>query len=313
MGHRAAAMQLEILPYHDDLAPACAELLTESARLDDTLLPISLGDWRAFVARSFNSAGRDFALAREEGCPVAVLMSARYEEHGAPLRNLRVIVHPHHRGRGIARRLMDYAEAQDPAQDVTRQASTMGTWEVADGLLRRRGFAVTTTSLWMQLDAASPDPHPPEGVRLRPARDAAAWCRVHNEAYANDPDFTPLTLEDCRAHRSETRFHLWLAERAGEVVGLCNTEELGGVSHVNSLACARAERGRGTGRAPLLSGLHTLRAEDAGPVRLNVLAENAPAVGLYASVGFRETDRILTWRRAAASDSSAPVRVDPVE
>ena len=35
-----------------------------------------------------------------------------------------------------------------------------------------------------------------------------------------------------------------------------------------------------------------------GSVRLNVLSDNTPALALYRSVGFEETDAILTWRRA---------------
>jgi len=40
-----------------------------------------------------------------------------------------------------------------------------------------------------------------------------------------------------------------------------------------------------------------------GKVRLNVLSDNTAALALYRSVGFEETDAILTWRRAPSRRS----------
>ena len=93
-------MQVSIAPYTDADAPAVAAFLTSAAQRDPTLEPIELSAWRSFVARSFNSNGRDFAIARTGAELVAVLMSARYEDRGQTLRNVRIIVDPARRGAG---------------------------------------------------------------------------------------------------------------------------------------------------------------------------------------------------------------------
>ena len=154
----------------------------------------------------------------------------------------------------------------------------------------------------MSLHRDTPAPTPPAGVHLRAARadqaDDNAWCRLHEEGYADDADFTPMTAGDCDAARAEPHFGLRFAERGGELVGFCNSEQMGEHGLINSLVCARSERGRGTGRALLLAGVQDIRSVLPGRVRLNVQSENTPALALYRSVGFQETDAILTWRRA---------------
>ena len=294
-------MQVSIAPYTDADAPAVAAFLTSAAQRDTTLEPIELSAWRSFVARSFNSNGRDFAIARTGAELVAVLMSARYEDRGQTLRNVRIIVDPARRGAGVASSLIQLVDAQDPSSDVVLQASTMGTWSVAAGLLERRGFEVSSRQLWMSLQRDTPAPAPPAGVNLRAARaddsEDGVWCRLHEEGYADDPDFTPMTAGDCDAARSEPHFGLCFAERGGEVVGFCNSEQFGEQGMINSLVCARSERGRGTGRALLLAGVQDIRSVLPGKVRLNVLSDNTAALALYRSVGFEETDAILTWRR----------------
>ena len=112
-----------------------------------------------------------------------------------------------------------------------------------------------------------------------------------------------MTAADCDAVRAEPHFGLCFAERGGEVVGFCNSEQFGEQGLINSLVCARSERGRGTGRALLLAGVQDIRSVLPGKVRLNVLSDNTAALALYRSVGFEETDAILTWRRAPSRRS----------
>ena len=112
---------------------------------------------RTFVAMSFNSQGRDFAVTRLTGTPtatadrlvIAFLMSARSdEEDGRPERNVRIIVHPQHRRRGIARSLADLVDAQDPAGDATVQATTMGVWKVGAAMTVLKAIASSKRSFF---------------------------------------------------------------------------------------------------------------------------------------------------------------------
>lgn len=298
-------MDLAIEPYRDRDAELVSACLTSAARLDATLEPISAEAWRSFAGMSFNTGGRDFRVARDGERIVAVLMSARYEERGAPIRNVRAIVHPEFRRRGIATRLAALVDEQDPDGRATLQASTMGAWTVGARMLERRGCTVAHRQLWMRLAEARPLPPaaPDAGVRRsdESVADLHAWTRLRDEGFRDDPDFVPLGDADRDAQRRADRFQLWLAESRAEPTGYCHVAEFGGEGFVEGLVVAERHRGRGLGRALLLAGCRALREERPGPIRLNVFEHNAAAVALYRAIGFETSDTIETWRRPPAA------------
>jgi len=285
----------------DDANHVVAFLLT-AARRDPTLEPVSANAWKRFVSMSFNAGGRDFAIGEQGARVVALLMSAQCEESGRPQRNFRIIVDPEFRRRGIGTRLLRRVEESENGHDTTLQASTMGTWEAGAAFLVHHGFAVVRRELWMSAEEPVPARPPPPGIRLRAYRgaagDDAAWRRLNEEAYADAPDYAPLTDEDLAVMRAEDRFHLWLAERKnGTIVGLCHTKDFGGVGCVNSVVVTAAARGKGIGRALLDAGLATLRANGPQRVRLSVRSDNETAIAIYAAAGFAKDDEILAWHR----------------
>jgi mycothiol synthase len=299
-------------PYLERDAASVAAFLTSAAALDDTLEPMSESGWRAFAHRTVNRDGRDFVVAECERKIAGLLMSARHRQYDEDLRTFRIIVHPDHRRAGIARRLLACVEGQDPARDTTLASELAGKWRVGASLLERNGFEVVEHSLWMGHEGPVPDgPPPPDGIALRPYRgdaaDDAAWRRLNREGYEGSSEFSDLTAEDRAALRMERRFHLWFAERNGEVVGLCHTKSFGGRGCVNSLVTSQAHRGRGLGRVLLLAGMRTLRAQKPDRICLSVRAENAHAVALYRSVGFTVDDDFFTWwkRRPVSAWPSA--------
>lgn len=285
--------------YAESDASEVAACLTSGAELDTTLLPLSEDEWRGFAGRPFNNGARDFMVAERDRAIVGVLISTRNERNGEPLRSFRIIVHPDARRRGIATRMLALVEGQDSDGDTILCAELPGRWKVGAGMLSRNGFQIVERLLWMRADDAPPEVAPPDGFRLRPYREAddAAWRRLNREAYEGTSDYTDLIAAEREAIRKESQFHLWVAERGGEVVGMCHTKAFSGKGYINSLVVTAACRSHGVGRELLVAGMRTLREQARRPVHLNVRAENEPAVALYRSAGFIVDDDLNEWRK----------------
>lgn len=72
----------------------------------------------------------------------------------------------------------------------------------------------------------------------------------------------------------------------GTVQGVVDRESIGAIQNVGVVP---DQRGRGLGRALLLRALEGFQAAGVRRVYLEVTADNAPAVQLYRSLGFRKT------------------------
>lgn len=86
-------------------------------------------------------------------------------------------------------------------------------------------------------------------------------------------------------------------EDCGTIQGVALTEQLGSIQNVGITA---AHRGLGLGRILVLQALAGFQAAGLHRVSLEVTANNAAAVGLYRSVGFRAT---RTMYRSVEYDS----------
>jgi len=83
---------------------------------------------------------------------------------------------------------------------------------------------------------------------------------------------------------------IYLAQRQGEIVGKVHAESNSGdVGGIYGLGVLPAFRKKGFGRAILLSAIQKLQETGARAVMLQVAADNATALGLYESCGFRKT------------------------
>lgn len=145
----------------------------------------------------------------------------------------------------------------------------------------------------------------PPGVTVRtfvPGADDAAWLAVNAAAFAHHPEQGSLTQRDLDARKAESWFDpagFFLAERDGALLGFHWTkvhaaERLG---EVYVLGVAPEAQGLGLGRALTAVGLRHL-AEDRGlpTAMLYVDADNAAAVRVYESLGFRTHETDLMYR-----------------
>jgi len=150
-------------------------------------------------------------------------------------------------------------------------------------------------------------PRVPPGIELRPyvrGRDDEAAVETLNEAFAEDWEFVPVTLDQwslwLNAPHWRSDLNLVAADGA-QVVGLClcivDEKRMQLLDrrdgYVDTLCVRPSFQRRGVGAALLLAGLQVLRRAGMVSASLDTDEDNPnQAAHLYESVGFRE---IWTW------------------
>ena len=150
-------------------------------------------------------------------------------------------------------------------------------------------------------------------LHLRPATvdDHALYLRLLPELGVDDPPPDRVTWRDALAPLTV------VAELDGTPVALCLwvMQEEGGL--VRQLIVAPEARRHGAGRALLEHVAQVLRAAGRTRWELNVKPDNAPALRLYAAMGFtRAYSSValrLTWAQVDALPPSPPMQVRIVE
>ena len=182
----------------------------------------------------------------------------------------------------------------------------------ASEFVRRRGFEPFVARQHLRLrPVVLPVARPVPGYRLRQAEveECAGLAALTNAAYGANGRVGGADAEGYRRYLEESGARVWVAESgAGELAGLCevygrDVEVDGAVvrsGHIASLAVHPGRRGQGLGRWLLSAGIGTCREAGWPTVELNVDRDNAPALGLYESVGFRAVYAYVVYRRGLA-------------
>ncbi len=216
---------------------------------------------------------------------------------------LSLVVRPESRGRGVATALL----AEVPSGEVS--AWSHGDHPAAAALARSHGFE-RVRSLWV-MRRPSREPLPevvvPAGVTVRgytPA-DAAEVIRVNAAAFAHHPEQGSMDAAELAERMAEEWFDpagLLLATDDGDrLLGFHWTKqhspELG---EVYVVGIDPAAQGRGLGKLLTLAGLHHLAGLGVAEILLYVESDNAPAIAVYAGLGFThaDADTHVMYRRA---------------
>lgn len=199
------------------------------------------------------------------------------------------MVHPEQRRRGIGRALLAAAIAEcrrrgaDKALVICEDASQAGRRFVAAA-----GGQRTFSEYHMRLGRTGEQRRPPdEQLDIRQAGPADLDDLVYATARAwgdREEDIRPWIGE--RLGEGNPRF--FLARRDGAPIGSMRIHEYGGSAGIYGFVMLPEARGRGYGRQFLTAVLAQLRGEPHQRITLEVETENAPAVGLYRSLGFEE-------------------------
>lgn len=213
------------------------------------------------------------------------------------------VVHPEHRRRGLATRLLGCALQR--AEEVDARLAHVNVREdntIANNVLSRFGFGVVRRFLELrlqlsevQIPEATHDAYP--CLHLQPGEEDKL-TRIQNRCFTGTWGYNPNTTK-------EIVYRLNSGGRSPEdVVLICENDKPvaycwtiiypeNGVDsgkksgRIYMIGVDPDFRGRGLGRIALLAGLSHLKARDVQVIDLTVDSENSPARALYQSTGFK--------------------------
>jgi mycothiol synthase len=219
-------------------------------------------------------------------------------------------VHPEHRRRGHGAALLDILLSQGERRFWAHgDLPAARGWAALLGLQRER----TLLRLALRPDAHTGGVGAPAGTTIRPFRDddLPGLLALNARAFANHPEQRLMDRADFERRTKADWFDpagLFVAERAGQIVGFHWTKVDHGMGEVYLLAVDPDRRGEQLGAALLSRGLEHLADVGVDGVELYVEEDNARALDLYTAVGFAEVGRdvlyLSTMPGAAAPDPS---------
>ncbi len=168
-------------------------------------------------------------------------------------------------------------------------------------VLETRGFEVSHRSYAMVRRGAARWPQrTPPGMSWRPveADSIDATRAMIIDAFAGTRGTFISAPEDFRRHMLEVAPHIALLFEGDSLVGYVRVKPIApDAGFVARVARAPRARGRGLGDVLLREGLRRLTDMGATTVKLDVVADNLSALGLYERHGFEVYAEEVTWER----------------
>lgn len=199
-----------------------------------------------------------------------------------------IAVHPRARRAGVGRRVLT-----DLIDGGEQQFWAHGDLPAAQGLAASVGLEAVRTLLVLRLtfDGAPAAERELDGITIRsftPA-DGDAVIAVNGRAFASHPEQGAMDRADFDRRTALPWFDpagLFVAERAGQIVGFHWTKIEDGIGEVYVVGVDPSEQGSGLGTALTARGLRHLHAAGMPVVDLYVEGDNAPALAVYRRLGF---------------------------
>lgn len=228
-----------------------------------------------------------------------------------------LVVHPACRGLGLSAALLDLCEgrAAELAAGLDDGLSLLvvspSRDEALQALYQSRGYGLDRVFYRVEASLAEPPapPRVPKGIAVhlfRRHRDERLVHAASEEAFRDHYRPAGMSFEEWepfRFSRPDLDLGLWhVAWDGDEVAGTVVSFLLPDGGYVDELSVRRPWRGRGLGRALLLTTFAALRARGARRVYLGVDAQNPTgAFGLYESVGMRPSRENRVFERRIRS------------
>jgi mycothiol synthase len=224
-----------------------------------------------------------------------------------------VYVHPAHLGEGVGSALLPAVERRAGEQRFPLRQYIAGRNRRGADLLARNGYRPTHHYWRMALDLTAPPAAAvlPEGVELRPFRTGTDDRVVHALVQAAFSEIEGNIHHDWEQWRirsidtSSFDARWWFIAWAGnEIAGVALSEHWAedDTGWVGQLAVAPEWRGRGLGRALLLTALSAFHAAGVAQGMLSVHGDNDRAARLYESVGMRQAWRHDRYEKRSLAD-----------
>lgn len=281
----------------DELGP-----LFDAAREHDHHEPLDEHKWLDLV----HGGRRHFCgfIARDEGGDRPVGYAHLLRHPGQPAQwALELVVHPDHRGVGVEVSLTKRAlEAIDDEGGGHVHLWFSQPSQVHEDLARELGLTKGRDLLHMRVGLPVAErAELPAGITLRSfevGRDEDAWLEVNNRAFHHHPEQGAWDLETLERRMQAPWFDprdLLVATDDAGMAGFnwVKIEPGGTRGEIHVIAIEPSRQGAGLGRALTLVGLEHMVTRGMQEGCLYVDADNASAVGLYETIGFRvhHTDR----------------------
>ncbi|HUV56043.1 MAG TPA: GNAT family N-acetyltransferase [Dehalococcoidales bacterium] len=222
-------------------------------------------------------------------------------------------IHPEHRRRGLATKLLSYATRR--AQELGASLAHISIPQdniVAKSVLSKLGFECVRRFLELRLDMAKVSQQdidrPALGWRHLQPGEEAKLTQIQNRALTGTWGYNPNTVEEIMYRTSSSTCSpedIILTCEGDKVIGYCWTEITGGggtaigrKGRIFMLGADPDYRGRGVGKKALLAGLAHLKGKGLRVAELTVDSENKAACALYQSIGFEVRASTLWYEKA---------------
>lgn len=139
-------------------------------------------------------------------------------------------------------------------------------------------------------------PPAPEDLMILPARAAFAQSR-QLAAEAASAWNEPQLIDSWMLHLDDPHCDALLALRNGKAVASVTVLAVGDIGRIEQVYVAKDHRRQGIGRLMMLRALEICARSTFRHVLLSVRADNADAIALYASLGFKIVTKMTTYRR----------------
>jgi mycothiol synthase len=226
---------------------------------------------------------------------------------------LQYLVHPGHRRKGIAPKLVDYATERAGVLRVKKvQVNIPQDDKVGKRLFAKMGFRFVRRFLELRLDLSKAhlSQVTPDDYACRPMMEDEdeKLTTLQNRSFLDTWGFNPNTPEEIyyRIHRPKSsREEITFCLDDTEPIGYCwakidfgKDSDMGKKrGRINMLGVDPNYRGKGVGKKVLIVGLTQLRSMGVDIVDLTVDNENKAARALYESIGFTERTSSLWYQK----------------
>lgn len=305
----------------DDI-PAAAAFIAESAEIEkDCVEATSAAEMLAWFNNPINHGRVLLAVAKtEQGTEGPIIGEVDYNHSpGIDHAWAYLYVHPNHRLQGVGTALYNFIDNYYRENDLPAPTYTPdGEATLLIDYLKRRGFEFDRYFWELELPAeteVSDQPELPEGITIRtfvPNQDEETLLEVRNVTFREHYGSVQRTLDEIKAITKFPHFRnegLFFAFDGDKIAGFCLTaihpdeiERRGyGIGHIDLLGTMPDYRGKGLGRALLLTGIHYLRGI-VPVVELSVEGKNSNALALYYNVGFKQRKAYANMRQPQTGD-----------
>jgi mycothiol synthase len=219
------------------------------------------------------------------------------------------VVDPDARGHGEGAAMLELLLRRGPGGEAATTAGKLfwahGDHPAARALARRYGLEPVRELLQLRAEV----PEAGHDVRSNPITgfrvgvDEDAWVEVNARTFAEHPEQGAVTREDLETLEAEPWFDpsdfllLWEGgNNDSKLIGYCWLKLENGMGEFYAVGVDPQSQGRGLGRVLVEAGLARLAARGIRESLLYVEADNAAALRLYRSFGFREHSIDVQYR-----------------